>query len=86
MVAVGGHVALVAFEVCESVVVATCESLIVIAHAVALDVGIGDEVDAVLVAEVVPLGVVGVVASAVGIEVQFLRSEMSSIMRWRDMT
>ena len=48
------------------------QRLLAVAHAVALDVGLGRDVDAVFVAEVIPAGVVGIVAGAVGIHVKLL--------------
>ena len=72
IVEVAGHVTLVAFDVSLQVRWVLGQGLLAIAHAVALHIGLGHQVDAVLVAQLVPLSVVGVVASAHGIDVQFL--------------
>ena len=48
------------------------EGLFAIAHAVALDVGFGHYIEAILVAEVVPIGIVGIVAGAHCVEVELL--------------
>ena len=48
------------------------ERFLAVAHSVTLDVGLGGDVDAILVAKVVPTGIVGIVAGAHGIHVQLL--------------
>ena len=48
------------------------QRLVAVAHAVALDVRLGHHIDAILVAKVVPSGIVAIVAGADGIHVQFL--------------
>ena len=45
-----------------------------VAHAVTLQVGLGSQIDTILVAEVVPTGIVRVVAGAHGIDVQLLHN------------
>ena len=48
------------------------ESLLLVAHAVTLEVRLSGEVDAVFVAEVIPAWIVGIVAGAHGIDVELL--------------
>ena len=66
------HIAMLAFQVCQLEVSALSQGTVAVAHAVALDVGLGCKVDAVLVAEVIPARVVGIVAGAHGVDVQLL--------------
>ena len=69
VVEVAFYVALVAFEMSFQEIVAARQGGVAVTHAVALKVGFGDDVKPVAVAELVPIGVVGVVASAHGVEV-----------------
>ena len=64
------HIALLTLEVGLGIIVATGQRLLAIAHAVALDIGLGRQIEAVLVAEVVPAGIVGIVAGAYGVDIQ----------------
>ena len=48
------------------------ESAVAIAHSVALDIGFGNYIDTVLIAKVIPTGIIGVVAGAHGVHVQLL--------------
>ena len=62
----------VAFEVYLLVAGHLGERLGIIAHAVTLDVGFGHHIETVLVAKVVPAGIVGIVAGAHGVHVELL--------------
>ena len=53
-------------------VVALCKRLLAVAHSVRLDVGLVDDIQAVAVAELVPEGVVGVVAGTYSVDIQLL--------------
>ena len=64
------HIALLTLEVGLGIIVATGQCLLAVTHAVALDIGLGRQIEAVLVAEVVPAGIVGIVAGAYGIDIQ----------------
>ena len=61
-----------ALDVCLLVGEVLGQRLVAIAHAVALYVGLGGEVDAVFVAELVPARVIGVVAGTHGVDVVLL--------------
>ena len=66
------HVADVALHDGLAEVGVLCQACAVVAHAVALEVGLGADIDAVLVAKVVEIRVAGIVAGTHGIDVQFL--------------
>ena len=68
------HIALIALEVSLEEVRVLGESLVVVAHTMRFDVGFGYYIYTVAVAEVIPQVVVGVVASANGIQVVFLHN------------
>ena len=72
MIEVRAHVVLVALQnlLGEQRLLGLC--LGTIAEAVALLIGLGGHVDAVLVAQVIPHGIVGIVAGAYGVDVQAL--------------
>ena len=68
------HIVLVALDVCfvEDRVLGQCA--VAIAHAVALDVRLGNDIETILVAEVIPARVIAVVAGAYGVHVQLLHN------------
>ncbi len=70
MVEVAGHVAVVALDCGFLPCGHFSQSLVAVSHTVALDVGLGGDIQAIAVAEVVPVGIVGVVACAHGVEVK----------------
>ena len=72
MVEVALHIALIALQVSQIVVGALGKGLITVAHSVRFDVGLGHNIDAVFIAEVIPDFVVWIVASAHGVDVVFL--------------
>ena len=66
------HIALLALYMSLGIVGTLGQSLVTITHAVALDIRLCRQIDAILVAEVVPTGIVGIVAGAYGIDIQIL--------------
>ena len=48
------------------------EGFFAVAHAMRFEVGLSGEVDTILVAEVVPTGIVGIVAGTYGIDIELL--------------
>ena len=68
------HIALIALEVSLEEVRVLGESLVAVAHTMRFDVGFGYYIYTVAVAEVIPQVVVGVVASANGIQIVFLHN------------
>lgn len=66
------HVAFVALQMRFGVERILGQRLFAVTHAVRLDIGLGHDVESVLVAERVPAGVVGVVARAHGVDVVLL--------------
>ena len=66
------HVAFVALQMRLGVERILGQRLFAVTHAVRLDIGLGHDVESVLVAERVPAGVVGVVARAHGVDVVLL--------------
>ena len=72
MVEVASHIALVALYMCLSKRRLLGERLCAIAHAVALDVSFGSHVDAIFVAELIPVRIIWIVACADCIEVELL--------------
>ena len=72
MVEVASHIALVALDVRLGKRRHLGESQRTIAHAVALDVSFGSHVDAIFVAELIPVRIIWIVACADCIEVELL--------------
>ena len=71
MVFLHQHIVLVALNMCLLVGGVLGQCAIAIAHAMALDIGLGHYIEAVDVAQVIPAGVVAVVAGAHGIHIEF---------------
>ena len=65
-------VVLVALDVCLVIDGVLSEGVLTVAHAVALDVGLGHDIEAILVTKVVPAGVIAVMASAYSIHIELL--------------
>ena len=64
------HIALVAFHVRLGVCRVFCKRLVAISHAVRLDVGLGNHVQPIAVAQLIPAVIVGIVARAHGVYIQ----------------
>ena len=69
MVVAALHVATVAFEVSFQIHFFLCQCRLAVAHAVRLDIGFRHHIDAVAVAKLVPVIVVGIVAGSYGIDI-----------------
>ena len=72
MVFEGMYVAILTLQMSLLEVGALSQRMLAIAHAVALKVRLGSEIDTILVAEVIPAGIIRIVAGAHGIDVQLL--------------
>ena len=72
MVLIGDHVTLLALDMCLGKGLVLGKGLLTIAHTMALDVGLCRQIDTIFVAEVVPTGIVGIVASTYGIDIELL--------------
>ena len=68
------HISLVALHVHQFKVLVLGQRPLTITHTVTLQIGLGSEVDAVLVAQVIPAGVVGIVTRTYRIDVQLLHN------------
>ena len=68
------HIAILALKMSQFVVLTLGQRSFAITHAMTLKVRLSREVDAVLVAEVVPTGVIGIVAGAYSIDIQILHN------------
>ncbi len=74
MIAVGCHIAGVALKCGDAEGRMFGKSLVLIAHAVRLDICLGHQIDAIAVAEVIPARVIGIVAGAYGVDVELLHA------------
>ena len=72
VVLIGNDVALLALDMGEGKGFVLGKGLLAIAHTVALEVRLCRQVDAILVAEVIPAGIVRIVAGAHGVDVELL--------------
>ena len=66
------HVALVAFHVCLGIRRVPGQCSLAVTHAVRFDIGLGHYIDTILVAQVIPKVVVGIMAGTHGIQVELL--------------
>ena len=72
MVLIGDDIAFLTLDVHLGEGLILGESLLLVAHAMTLEVRLSGEVDAVFVTEVIPAWIVGIVAGAHGIDVELL--------------
>ena len=72
MIAQREHIGLVALHVCQFVAWVLGKGVFAVSHSVRLYVGFCRHVDAILVAEVIPSRVVGIVTSADGVDIELL--------------
>ena len=75
MVEIPAHVSLVPFKMRLPVCLAVRKALVTVAHPVGLYIGLGHDIEPVLVAQVVPIRVVRIVACAHGIDIQLFHTE-----------
>ena len=68
------HIVLVALDMCFVEDGVLGEGLVAIAHAVALDVRLGNDIESIFIAEVIPARVIAVVASAHAVHVQLFHN------------
>ena len=66
------HMTFIALEVYLLVLFVLGKRSLSITHAVAFDIGFGAKVDAVLVAQLIPIGIVGIMAGTYGVDVHLL--------------
>ena len=66
------HIIAVAFYMCQFVRSVLCQGALAIAHTVAFDIGLAHDIESVLVAKVIPTGIIAIMAGAHGIDIEFL--------------
>ena len=66
------HIAILTLQVSQFVVLTLGQRSFAITHTMTLEVRLSREVDAILVAEVIPTGIIGIVAGAYSIDIQIL--------------
>ena len=69
MVEAALHMTLITFKVYFSILFVLGQRCFAVAHTVTFDIGFGTEVDAILVAELIPIGIVGIMAGAYSVDV-----------------
>ena len=74
VVLIGNHVTLLTLNVSLLKIRTDSQSLLLITHTVALQVALSSQVDTILIAQVVPTWIVGIVTSTYGIDVQLLHN------------
>ena len=68
------HITLLTLKMCPFKVLTLGQCTVAIAHAVALQVRLSRQVDAILVAEVVPTGIVGIVTGTYSVDIHILHN------------
>ena len=71
MVLLHKHIITVALYMCQLIRSVLGQSAVTIAHTVAFDVGLAHNIESVLVAKVIPTGIIAIMAGAHGIDIEF---------------